>query len=171
MRVYTSILSLNECSSFYHDTVKPLQLPGITVVLQRRTHLRWQLELKACVWTPGCSLQVTPGYDEACKSPGKGPGSPPPSEASGPGSAVTRTTDDSDSFSRARCYGSSHRRASGCDVPRPNALSSYGCCSGFFGPVGKRNKESVAAARSANTKLNFHFLVHRFNFKIIGFVY
>lgn len=107
---------------------------------------------------------MTPGYDEACKSPGKGPGSPPPSEASGPGSAVTRTTDDSDSFSRARCYGSSHRRASGCDVPRPNALSSYGCCSGFFGPVGKRNKESVAAARSANTKLNFH----RFNFKMIG---
>lgn len=92
--------------------------------------------LKAGAWIPGCSLPGTRGYDEVCKSLGRGLDSPPPPEASGPGCAVSPRTADCDSSSPVR-YGSSHRRASDCDVQRASGLLSCGCCSGFFEPVRK----------------------------------
>lgn len=73
------------------------------------------------------------GYDEACKSLGRGPGSPPPPEASDPGSAVSLMTNGCDSSSPAHC-GSSRQQASGCDAPQVSGLLLCGCCSGFFGP-------------------------------------
>lgn len=91
-------------------------------------------QLKAGAWSPGCSLPGILGYDEACKNPGRGPGSPPPPEASGPGCAASQRTDGCD-FSVPVRYGSSHRQASGCGVQLASGLLLCGCCCGFFGPV------------------------------------
>ena len=94
-------------------------------------------QLKAGALSPGCSLLGIPGYDEACKNPGRGPGSPPPPEGSGPGCAVSPRTGGCD-FSVPVRYGSSRRRASGCDAQQVSGLLSCGCCCGFSGPVCER---------------------------------
>lgn len=94
------------------------------VVGQRKTSLHVvysRLQLKAGAWSPGCSLPGILGYDEACKNPGRGPGSPPPPGASGPGCAVSPRTGGCDSCGPVR-YGSSRRQASGCGVRQLNGL-------------------------------------------------
>lgn len=138
MRYYTSIqtwYSSNECSSF-NVTAKLPQLLGPWWLLEkdRPTLCLQRPQLKAGAWIHGYSLLVILDYDEACKSLGRGPGSPPPPEVSGPGSAVSLRTDGCDSSSRVH-YGSSHQRASSCDVQRASGLLLCDCCSGFFGPV------------------------------------
>lgn len=108
-----------------------------TVVAGRDTGLYFvnsRPQLRAGAWSPGYSLPGILGYGGAYKSPGRGPGSPPPPEESGPCCAVSLRRDGCDSSVPAR-YGSSHRQALDCDVQRANGLSSCGCCSGFFGPV------------------------------------
>lgn len=66
--------------------------------------------LTAGAWSPGCSLPASLGCGEACTNPGRGPGSPPPPTASGPGFAASRTTGGCGFSSCARC-GSSRRPA------------------------------------------------------------
>lgn len=66
--------------------------------------------LTAGAWSPGCSLPGSLGCGEACTNPGRGPGSPPPPTASGPGFAASRTTGGCGFSSCARC-GSSRRPA------------------------------------------------------------
>jgi len=90
--------------------------------------------LKAGAWSPGCSLQGILGYGEACRSPGRGPGSPPLPEESGPCFAGSQRTDGCDSSVHVR-YDSSHLQASGCGARQVNGLLSCCCCFGFFGPV------------------------------------
>lgn len=112
------------------------------VVAQRKTGLDFLFcqraqQLRAGAWTPGCSLPVILGYDGACKSPGKGPGSPPPPEASGPGCAASLRTDGCDFSAPVRC-GSFHQQASGCGVRQVKDLLSCGCYSDFFGPAYER---------------------------------
>lgn len=124
MRYYTSTrgcYSPNECSSFIS---RPLE----------REETSGGPRLSAGAWSPGCSLPGILGYGEACKNPGRGPGSPPPPEASGLGCAASPRTDGCDFSAPARC-GSSRRRASGCGAQRAKGLSLCGCCCGFFGPV------------------------------------
>lgn len=91
-------------------------------------------QLRVGAWSPGCSLPGILGYDAACKNPGRGPGSLPPPEVSGPGCAESQKTDGCGSSVPVR-YGSSHQPASGCGVQPGNGLLLCGCCFGFFGPV------------------------------------
>lgn len=91
-------------------------------------------QIKAGAWSPGRSLLELLGSDEACKNPGRGPGSPPPPKVSGPGYAASQRTDGC-GFSAPVRYGSSRRQASGCDVQPANGRPLCGCCCGFFGPV------------------------------------
>lgn len=122
---------VSSCYSKATSTLKSV------VVGKRKTSFHFDYSrpaLKAGAWSPGCSLPGTLGCDEACKNPGRGPGSPPPPEASGPGCAVSQRTDGCD-FSLPVRYGSSRRPASGCDVRLVNGLLLCGCCCGFFGPV------------------------------------
>lgn len=108
----------------------PNEYSGFLRVLQQsRGH--W---LTAGAWSPGCSLPGILGCGEAYKNPGRGPGSPPPPKASGPGFAASQTTDGCGFSSHVRC-GSSHRRAWCCDARWVNGPPLCGCCFGFFGPV------------------------------------
>lgn len=94
--------------------------------------IRVEVWFTAGAWSPGCSPLATLGYDEACRSPGRGPGSPPPPEASGPDLAASPTTGDCGFSSCARC-GSSRQRELCCGRPA-SGPPSCGCCFGFVGP-------------------------------------
>lgn len=143
MRYYTSIrdcYSPSECRSFImlQQSCLNSYIHGGWNRLETGLHFVYSRpQLKAGAWIPGCSRLEILGYDEAYRNPGRGPGSPPPPEASGPGCAVSPRTDGCDSSVPVR-YGSSHRQASGCGVQQVNGLLSCGCCYGFFGPVGER---------------------------------